>query len=94
MEEFRARLLLGSCGCNGTAARVVGSRHNVRYLPLAGEQLYDAMDWRERGDIVEVKDQGHAACFSLALSPLHYFVSSFFLRANLKFLKYVSKCIV
>ncbi|XP_052190208.1 cysteine proteinase mucunain-like [Diospyros lotus] len=53
-EEYRA-MYLGT-RTRGTRQRL--SKKSDRYAPVAGEALPDCVDWREKGAVVGVKDQG------------------------------------
>ncbi|GFS30651.1 granulin repeat cysteine protease family protein [Actinidia rufa] len=42
----------------GSRRRLSTQKRSDRYVPVAGESLPNSVDWREKGAVVEVKDQG------------------------------------
>ncbi|XP_031259300.1 cysteine proteinase RD21A-like [Pistacia vera] len=54
-EEYRSKYLGARTGFRKNSLK---SKVSDRYQPRVGEELPDSVDWRKKGAVVEVKDQG------------------------------------
>ena len=63
-EEYRVMYL----GTKKASRKV--SKTSDRYAPRIGVELPDSIDWREKGAVVAVKDQG--GCGKFFLTPINY----------------------
>ncbi len=76
-EEYRAKFL-------GTRTdpkrRVMKSKNpSQRYAFKAGEKLPSSVDWRVKGAVSPIKDQGNCGKYILTLSLLFFFICSYIL---------------
>ena len=66
MEEYQSIYL-------GTKFDLEGTNVSDRYEPRVGDQLPDSVDWREKGAVLSVKNQGDCG-MSNSLSCYTYFL--------------------
>lgn len=65
-DEYRKAYL----GTKPDPSRRISGAKSDRYEPKVGDSLPDSVDWREKGAVVPVKDQGSCGKFYLSLSVL------------------------